>query len=556
MTSIRFRKFGAAAALAVAILSPAAISQADAPLPNPPEFPDENPMLPDQDVLGKFLFWEEQMSHDNTMSCGTCHIHENGGTDPRSNGAATHPGPDNIFGTDDDIHGSPGVRRIDFATNDLLYSSSHGTAQQSTGRKAPPTVNAVYFNDIFWDGRATSVFTDPQTGMVEIPYLGALESQAVGPPGSDVEMSAVGRDWDDIVAKLAVVTPMALATNLPVEMQDFLSTNPTYGDMFAAVYGDSTITSKRTAFAIANYERTLISDETALDDFLKAVTPDLGPFQAGFDLFQGSANCATCHTLPFTMDNSYHNIGVRPDAEDAGRMDHTGDPLDIAKFKTPMVRNSALRLPLMHNGSINSITELIDFYDQAGNFDDGNLDVDLLVLNLTDQDKLDLVDFVENGMTDSRLAANVFPFTRPTLRSELPSTNVNYGVASPNGVGGFAGIYANGPANRGNDNYVIGLTDAGAGLAAQLTLSFGQDPAGTPYPDPRFPVPVNIGVGTLFLRVPVTTTADGQASFNMPIPSDPILAGFRFYGQWFVADPLTTVQGGIFGTDGLEIQIL
>jgi hypothetical protein len=256
------------------------------------------------------------------------------------------------------------------------------------------------------------------------------------------------------------------------------------------------------------------------------------------------------------MDNDYHNIGVRPDVEDAGRMDFTGDPADMAKFKTPMVRNSALRVPLFHNGSAATVTDLVEFYDRGGDFDDGNLDENILVLNLTAQDKLDLVDFIENGMTDSRLVNNVFPFTRPTLRSELPSTNVNYGVASPNGAGGFAGIYANGPANRGNANYVIGLSDAGASLPAQLTLSFGQDPAGTPYPDPRFPVPVNVGVGTLFLRVPATTSADGMASFNMPIPADPILAGFKFYAQWFVADPATTVQGGIFGTDGLEIQIL
>ncbi len=556
MTPIRFRTLGACAALAAAVMTPAAMSQADAPLPNPPEFPAENPLLPDQDTLGKFLFWEEQMSHDNTMSCGTCHIHENGGSDPRSIGAATHPGPDNVFGTDDDINGSPGVRRIDHFTNDLLFSASHGFAVQSTDRKAPPTVNSVYFNDVFWDGRATQAFTDPQTGLVEIPYLGALESQAVGPPLSDVEMSSLGRTWDDITAKLETATPMALATNLPAEMLDFLADNPTYPDMFEAVYGTPDVTSKRIAFAIANYERTLISDETALDDFLKGVNPDLGPFQPGFDLFQGNANCAACHTLPFTMNNDYHNVGVRPDADDPGRMGFTGDPADIAKFKTPMVRNAALRVPLFHNGSVDSITELVDFYDQGGNFDDGNLDANILVLNLTAQEKLDLVDFIENGMTDSRLVDNVFPFTRPTLRSELPSLNVNFGVASMDSVGGFASIFTNGPANRGNANFVIGLGDARPNRPATLVLSFNDDPAGTPYPDPRFPVPVNVGIGGIFLKAPVTTSADGLASFNMPIPGDAILAGFEFYAQWFVSDPGAVPPGGIYGTDGLSIQIL
>ncbi|MDG2148744.1 MAG: cytochrome c peroxidase [Planctomycetota bacterium] len=550
-----FRKLGPSIALVVAILSPAAISQADAPMPNP-EFPDNNPLLPEQDTLGKFLFWEEQMSHDNTMSCGTCHIHENGGSDPRSN-VATHPGPDNVFGTDDDINASPGVRLIDFSTNTLLTSGAHGSAPQSTDRKSPPTVNAGLFTEVFWDGRAGQVFTDPQTGLVEIAYGGALESQAVGPPLSDVEMSAGGRTWDDVVAKLAVVTPMALAEDIPVEMQDFMSANPTYGDMFEAVYGTPEITSKRVAFAIANYERTLVSDGSPLDDFLKGVTPDLGPFQAGFDLFQGSANCAACHVMPRTMDDDFHNLAVRPDAEDMGRMNHTGDPLDIAKFKTPMVRNAALRVPLMHNGSIDTITDLIEFYnDGGGDFNEGNLDPNIVPLSLTDQEKQDLIDFIEVGMTDSRLVNNVHPFTRPTLRSELAPLNVNYGVASMNGSGGFASIYTNGPANRGNENFVIGLADAGGGLPAQLMLSFVQDLSGAPYPDPRYDVNINIGVGALFLKFPTVTSAGGQASFNLPIPGDAILAGFEFYGQWFVADVASPLLGDIFGTDGLKIQIL
>jgi len=554
MTSNRFRILSACAALAVALVAPSAISQGDAPLPNPPEFPDNNPLLPDQDILGKFLFWDEQMSHDNTMACGTCHIHEAGGSDPRSM-STVNPGPDGVFGTDDDILGSEGVNLIDHATNNLVFDPAFGTSKLVTGRKTPSMINAVYFIDLFWDGRATQAYTDPQTGLVEIPYLGALESQAAGPPLSTTEMGSIGRSWDDITAKFETVEPCGLATNLPGEMQDFLAENPTYPDMFEAVYGDSAITSKRIMFAIANYERTLISDESALDDFLKGVTADLGPFQNGFNLFQGAANCATCHTLPFTMDNTFHNIGVRPDAEDAGRMDFTGDPADMAKFKTPPVRNAALRVPLFHNGSAATVTDLVEFYDRGGDFDDGNLDLNILPLNLSDQDKLDLVDFIENGMTDSRLAANVFPFTRPTLRSELPSANVSYGVASADNGGGFANIYANGPANRGNDAFVIGLSDAQPSAAAQLVFSFVQDPFGTPYPDPRYPVPVNVGIGSIFLKAPTATSADGLASYNLPIPPDVILAGFKFYAQWFVADP-GVLPGGIYGTDGLEVQIL
>ena len=551
-----FKASPAVAALAVAFLAPSALSQADAPLPNPPEFPFENPLLPDQDILGKFLFWDEQLSHDNTVACGTCHIHENGGTDPRAI-PVTNPGLDGMFGTLDDIHGSPGVRSIDHGTNSLLMDGTFGTDAQVTGRKTPSMINAAYFNELFWDGRAVQAFTDPQTGLVEIPYLGALESQAAGPPLSEVEMSSVGRTWDDITAKLATVTPMALGTNLPPEMIDFRDANPTYADMMTAVYGDPAITSKRIIFAIANYERTLIADDTPLDDFLKDITPDLGPFQPGFDLFQGVANCASCHTLPFTMDNDFHNIGLRPDAEDIGREGFTANPFDKGKFKTPMVRNAALRVPLFHNGQAATVAELIEFYDGGGDFNDnGLLDPFMLPLGLTAQEKADLVDLIENGMTDARLVNNVFPFTRPTLRSELPDTNVRYGVASLDSQGGTAEIYANGPANRGNSNFVIGLRDAQPNRAASLVFSFVQDPNGTLFPDPRFPVPVNLGLGAIFLKAPTATDANGLASFNLEIPADPILGGFEFYAQWFIADTGANPPGNLYGTEGLAIEVL
>lgn len=528
-------------------------AQADAPLPNPPEFPDENPLLPDQDTLGKFLFWDEQMSSDNTMACGTCHIHEAGSSDPRSF-TTINPGFDGIFGTDDDVRGSAGVVRHDINDN-YVDGGPFGHAVQVTGRKTPPAINAVYFNDIFWDGRATQAYTDPQTGLVEIPYLAALESQAVGPPLSDVEMSDTGRTWDDIVAKLAVVKPMELAINLPPEMVDFLNDYPNYPAMFEAVYGTPDITSKRVAMAIANYERTLISDETVLDDFLKGVFQDFPPgYQEGFDLFQGDANCAACHTLPFTMDNDYHNIGVRPDVEDHGREDFTGDPADRAKFKTPNIRNSELRLPLFHNGSANTVREVIEFYNRGGDFNtEGNLDINIEELNLTESQIDALTFFVADGMTDQRVIDNVFPFTRPTLRSELPSLNSTYGVASVDGLGGTAEVINTHPAFPGNLDFTLGIADAAPSSPAFMIATFLPDPAATVFPNP--PVPVNVDLNTLVLDALTTTDADGFASFQLPLPDNPLLSGMKFYTQWFVFDGAAPT-GGWYGTEGLEVEIL
>ena len=558
MVSISFRRsttFGAV--LAVAFSAGSVMAQSgDAVMPNPPEFPFENPLLPDQDLLGKFLFWEEQMSHDGSMSCGTCHIHEFGGSDPRST-TTINPGPDGLFNTDDDIHGSAGVVRHD-VSNVFLHGGAFGSDVQVTGRKSPTTINSVSFNDLFWDGRALGAFTDPQTGLVEIPYMGALESQAVGPPLSDVEMAPVGESWGAITARLAAVKPMALATNLPSDMADFLADNPSYPDMFTAVYGDGDITSKRIAFAIANYERTLISDETILDDFLKGNIADFTGvgLQNGFDLFQGDANCAACHTLPFTVDFDFHNIGVRRDDEDHGLEDTTGNPADRAKFKVPNIRNSKLRTPLFHNGGMATVREVIEFYSRGGDFPGPNLDPNLVVLDLTEQEIDDLTAFIEVGMTDPRVENNLHPFTRPTLRSELASLNSEYGVESLDGDGGTARMLGHQTAFPGNVNYTLGVSDANPSSAAILLLSFLPDLAGTPFPDPRYPVPVNLDLGTLILDHTTSTDADGLASFNLPIPPNALYSGMKFYTQWFIEDVDAQATGGIYGTKGLEVEIL
>ncbi|RKY19112.1 MAG: hypothetical protein DRQ55_11450 [Planctomycetota bacterium] len=554
----RFRRSAAfGALLAVAFSAGSVMAQSgDAVMPNPPEFPYENPMLADQDVLGKFLFWEEQMSHDGTMACGTCHINEAGGSDPRSM-TTINPGPDGLFNTDDDIHGSAGVVRHD-VSNVFRHGGAFGSNTQVTGRKTPTTINATYFNDLFWDGRAPTAFTDPQTGLVEIFEFGALESQAVGPPMSDVEMAAVGESWEALTARLADAKPGALMTNLPSEMLDFRADNPSYPDMFTAVYGDEEISSKRIAFAIANYERTLISDQTLLDDFLKGTIPDLidSGLEPGFLLFQNDANCAACHTLPFTIDHDYHNIGVRPDDEDHGREDFTGDIADRAKFKVPNIRNSKLRTPLFHNGGKNSVREVIEFYSIGSDFPGPNLDINIEVLDLTEQEIDDLTAFVEIGMTDPRVENNLFPFTRPTLRSELTSLNSDYGVASVDGLGGTADMLGHLVAFPGNANFMLGLSGANPNSGATMLLSFLPDMAGTPFVDPRTPVPVNLDLGTLILDHNTATDADGIATFHLPIPPNALFSGMKFYAQWFIEDAAALATGGIYGTRGLEVEIL
>jgi cytochrome c peroxidase len=549
------------ACLTVAFAAPLLTAQADVSLPNPPTFPDENPMLENQDILGKFLFWEEQMSGDNTMACGTCHIHEAGGSDPRSFDATSlHPGADGLFGTDDDVRGSSGVVSFDKVAKNFVYEDVWFPEVQVTGRKTPTAINAAHFTNIglFWDGRATEEFRDPVTDAVSIMFGGGLEHQSVGPPTSPVEMGGNNQTWPEILTKLETVIPMALATNVPAEMLDYQDLHPNYPSMFKDVYGDNEITGTRVAFAIANYERTLISDESLIDLDLSSIQPLPPELQDGLDLFNGVANCAACHTLPFMSDLNFHNIGLRPDSEDIGLEAVTLSPFDKAKFKTPNIRNAKHRVPLFHNGSADTVQDVIDFYGRGGDFNEnGLLDENMLVLDdlLTPAEMDSLVLFLEDAVNDPRVPAGLFPFTRPTLRSELAPTNTQYGVESLNGEGVAPTVLSQMPGNLGHAEFLVGVADATPGMKAVLAFGFGQDRLGTVFPDPRFPVPINIQTDTLFLLIDTTTDAFGVASASLPLPMDPAVDGLTIYAQWIIADPDATDTGGLYGSKGIEIPL-
>src|SRR5262249_15111801 len=152
--------------------------------------------------------------------------------DPRATDA-THPGPDGVFGTADDIHGSRGVVRQDVAG---AYTGSplFGIRPQSTGRRSPPVINAAYEDALFWDGRATNTFTDPVSGTVLLAGNAALESKAAGPPASDVEMSHIGRSWTDIANDITYRTPLALAENIPANLLAFIA-GQDYATLFQQV---------------------------------------------------------------------------------------------------------------------------------------------------------------------------------------------------------------------------------------------------------------------------------------------------------------------------------
>lgn len=194
------------------------------PALEPPPEPAGNPVTMAKVALGKALFWDEQLSSSNTISCGTCHVPEKGFVDARSIlGAARsrHAGPDGRLGTADDVTGSPGVPARDGAGN-YVWDALKGFGEQVTGRARRAASDAGYAAEIFGDGRAGTVFRNPVTNAVVLPSDGALETQSVGPIVNSVEMARSGRTWDEVTAKLAAVWPLALASNVPTGLANWI----------------------------------------------------------------------------------------------------------------------------------------------------------------------------------------------------------------------------------------------------------------------------------------------------------------------------------------------
>ena len=143
-----------------------------------PDVPIENQLTEEKRILGKILFWDEQLSSDNTVACGTCHIPSSGGADPR---IAQHPGPDLILGTEDDVVGSFGVVKRD-PFNQPVVDDIFGVRPQVTGRATPSFFMGIFADSNFWDGRAGAQFFDPLASeQLQIAENAALENQAIGP---------------------------------------------------------------------------------------------------------------------------------------------------------------------------------------------------------------------------------------------------------------------------------------------------------------------------------------------------------------------------------------
>ena len=519
------------APLVLATLALAAPSFAQGPLPPPPT-PAGNPTTAEKVVLGKMLFWDEQLSSDGTMACGTCHMPASGGGDPRIALAPANPGADGVLGTPDDVFGSPGMRR----SNMFGHYQSDATYEfgvQATGRNSPSMVAAAYFPDLFWDGRATSEFRDPLTNNVVLAQGGGLESQSLGPILSDVEMAWEGRSWSAVTERLAGAAPMAMASNLTPDMNAALAVHATYPELFQNAFGTNEITPVRIAFALAAYERTLIPDQSKFDRVMRGQAQFTQQEQRGFNVFRSpAARCNQCHVGSLFSDRQYHNLGLRSVSEDAGRQDVTGLFGDRGRFKTPSLRNVALRERFFHTGApgVDNLRDVVDFYGQGGGLFAENKDPILGGIFVPVPPRNDLVTFLRT-LTDPRVANETAPFDRPVLWSERAIANpAQLGFGAVAGSGGFVPqIIAAVPPKEGNEGFRVGLHGAYGGSFAVLHVDFVTIPGTATVADLRAGLPIaqvvqGIGAG------------DGYTTWIEPNATVPALVGLTYDAQWWIRD--------------------
>lgn len=235
--------------------------------------------------------------------------------------------------------------------------------------RAPTLIDVAFFEPLGWDGK----FRD-------------LESVAFGPILSPANMNMTE---PELIARLSAV--------------------PGYVDAFAKAFGDGAITRPRIEASLATFERSIVAAEAPFDRWIKGDENAISASaQHGFQIFNGKAGCAACHSGPSFSDGSFQDIGTAKGNDvGRGRFFPKSTKLRYA-FKTPTLRDVARRAPYMHDGSVATLEEVIELYNKGG-IDRPSRSPDIKPLSLTAAEKHDLIAFLQT------LTAAPTPFAAPTL---------------------------------------------------------------------------------------------------------------------------------------------
>ena len=233
---------------------------------------------------------------------------------------------------------------------------SRGAGDREGTRNAPTLINRGYGISFFWDGRARN-----------------LEEQVVQP----------------------IQNPSELDLTL-AEAVSRLRDKRIYRKLFQAAF-DRQVEAQDLAFALASYVRTILSGNSPYDRYLSGERDALSvQAEKGMQIFRGKGNCTACHLGPGLTDERFHNTGVawRNDRLiDEGRFEVTGKLEHRGAFKTPTLREIDRTAPYMHDGSLDSLEEVIEFYSRGGN-PNPHLDSEVRPINLTEDEKADLLAFL------------------------------------------------------------------------------------------------------------------------------------------------------------------
>jgi len=157
--------------------------------------------------------------------------------------------------------------------------------------------------------------------------------------------------------------------------------------------------------ALASFERTLVSTDSKYDQYLSATLSFSQDEMEGMALFMSDElKCASCHAGVLFSNFDYINIGLYSEYADAGRERITLNQEDLGKFKTPSLRNVALTAPYMHDGSMESLEDVIDFFASGGE-NHINKDPRIAGFQLSDEDKNKLIAFLHT-LSDETLLQN------------------------------------------------------------------------------------------------------------------------------------------------------
>ena len=179
--------------------------------------------------------------------------------------------------------------------------------------------------------------------------------------------------------------------------------------LHAFAQGNSCLAEGKFAEAIAAFERTIVSQNSAFDKHAMGETGAMNEVAVrGLELFRGKARCILCHNGPNLTDNKFHNLGVPqvgPLKEDLGRYMVTRAQRDKGAFKTPTLRSAVETAPYMHDGVFKTLEEVIDFFD-AGGGSNPNLSPLMKPLGLSSEEKADLLEFLK-ALTGAPIKVNM-----------------------------------------------------------------------------------------------------------------------------------------------------